>query len=272
MERLIRPGRSSRADARTTSIQWPRLPRRASRPSPPAHSEGPLGIARPAHARELAALSRPGAGDRVPGDVPTARCHPAALRTGVGSRRTGRRGPSRCAFTGQRPASGHLRGRAGAASRHRDAATADSGRGRVGVADGASAVGHVRMVGLQKLLSGPNTQVTRDRHVPLLDVGSMDQIRQGHINVHGDLDRCTEDGVVFSDGTQIRVDAVVLATGYRASMGICWSDGRPSVTVLAHQRSPGRPRHSRVSSSAGCTSRPEAWDRLVRRAPWCRRS
>jgi cation diffusion facilitator CzcD-associated flavoprotein CzcO len=171
-----------------------------------------------------------------------------------------------------RAASGHLRRRAGAASRHPDAATTDSGRGRVGVADGASAVVHVRMVGLKKLLSGPTTQVARDHHVPLLDVGSMDQIRQGHSNVHGDLDRCTEDGVVFSDGTQIRVDAVVLATGYRASMGICWSDGRPSVTVLAHQRSPGRPRHSRVSSSAGCTSRPEAWDRLVRRAPWCRRS
>jgi len=38
----------------------------------------------------------------------------------------------------------------------------------------------------------------------------MDQIRQGHSNVHGDLDRSTEDGVVFSNDSRITLDVVVL--------------------------------------------------------------
>jgi hypothetical protein len=43
--------------------------------------------------------------------------------------------------------------------------------------------------------------MARDHHVPLLDIGTMEQFKQGHINVHGDLDRFTEDGVVFSSGS-----------------------------------------------------------------------
>ena len=66
-----------------------------------------------------------------------------------------------------------------------------------------STVGDVRKVCLKKLPYGPNTQMARDRHVPLLDIGTMDQIKQGHIKVHGDLDRFTEDGVVFSNGSQL---------------------------------------------------------------------
>jgi len=73
-----------------------------------------------------------------------------------------------------------------------------------------STVGDVRKVGLEKLPYGPNTQMARDRHVPLLDIGTMDQIRQGHSNVHGDLDRSTEDGVVFSNDSRITLDVVVL--------------------------------------------------------------
>jgi len=66
----------------------------------------------------------------------------------------------------------------------------------------------------------------------------MDQIRQGHITVHGDLDHFTEDGVVFSNGSQVTLDAVVVATGYRASIGdllvgwdaVCDSEGTPTVS------------------------------------------
>jgi hypothetical protein len=101
-----------------------------------------------------------------------------------------------------------------------------------------STVGDVTKVGLKKLPYGPNTQIARDHHVPLLDIGTMDQIRQGHIALHGGLDRFTEDGVVFADGSQVTLDAVVLATGYRASIGdllvgweaVCDSSGTPTVS------------------------------------------
>lgn len=82
-----------------------------------------------------------------------------------------------------------------------------------------STVGDVTKVGLKKLPYGPNTQMARDHHVPLVDIGTLNQIRQGRLAVHRDLDRFTEDGVVFSNGSQVTLDAVVLATGYRASIG-----------------------------------------------------
>jgi hypothetical protein len=72
----------------------------------------------------------------------------------------------------------------------------------------------------------------------LLDIGTMKQIKQGRITVHGDLDRFTEDGVVFADGLQVALDAVVLATGYLAAIGdflaeweaVCDSSGTPTVS------------------------------------------
>jgi len=47
----------------------------------------------------------------------------------------------------------------------------------------------------------------------------MDQIKHGRIAVHGDLDRFTEDGVIFSNGKSVTFDARILAIGYRASIG-----------------------------------------------------
>jgi indole-3-pyruvate monooxygenase len=72
----------------------------------------------------------------------------------------------------------------------------------------------------------------------LLDIGTMEQITEGRIAVHGDLDRFTDDGVVFSNGSAVSVDAVVLGTGYRASIGdfligweaVCDRSGTPTVS------------------------------------------
>jgi hypothetical protein len=42
-------------------------------------------------------------------------------------------------------------------------------------------VGDVTKAGLRKLPYGPNTQIARDHRVPLLDIGTMKQIKQGRI-------------------------------------------------------------------------------------------
>ena len=95
-----------------------------------------------------------------------------------------------------------------------------------------------RSVGLRKLPYGPNTQIARDRQVPLLDVGTMAHLRAGRIGVHGEVARFTREGVVFTDGTDLTVDAVVLATGYRPGLEaflpqwreVCDADGIPRVS------------------------------------------
>ena len=96
-------------------------------------------------------------------------------------------------------------------------------------------VGDVRRLGLRKLPYGPNTQIAQDHHIPLLDIGTIDRIRSGEIQVHPGIERFTTHGVVFDDGTQLDTDAVVLATGYRSGVAdfltdaasVCDEEGNP---------------------------------------------
>ena len=99
-------------------------------------------------------------------------------------------------------------------------------------------VGDISKVGLRPLPYGPNTQIKNDRHIPLLDIGTMDHIKAGRIHVHPGIERFTASGVVFTDGTSLDVDAVVLGTGYEPALAdflvdarvVCDDDGRPYVS------------------------------------------
>ena len=102
-------------------------------------------------------------------------------------------------------------------------------------------VGDIRKVGLRKLPYGPITQISRDRHIPLLDIGTMDLIKAGRISVHGEIARFTPDGVVFTDGTALDVDAVVLATGYRPGLEEFLPEWRTVCDHTGVPRTSGRP-------------------------------
>jgi len=99
-------------------------------------------------------------------------------------------------------------------------------------------VGDIRSTGLKKLPYRPNSQIARDRRIPLLDIGTMAHLRAGRIGVHGAILQFTEDGVVFADGTALVVDAVVLGTGYRPALeeflvdgqAVCDENGVPLVS------------------------------------------
>ncbi|MEP7356823.1 MAG: NAD(P)/FAD-dependent oxidoreductase [Anaerolineales bacterium] len=77
------------------------------------------------------------------------------------------------------------------------------------------AVGDLSRYGLRQLPHGPITQIERNGRVPLIDVGTLRLIKQGHIRVRPGIERFTEDGVIFTDGTRGQFEAVILATGYR---------------------------------------------------------
>ncbi len=79
-------------------------------------------------------------------------------------------------------------------------------------------IGDLTPYNLRKLPYGPNTQVVRDRRIPVLDVGTVTLIREGRVPVHPGIERFSAQGVVFTDGTEKQCDAVVLATGYRPAL------------------------------------------------------
>jgi indole-3-pyruvate monooxygenase len=77
------------------------------------------------------------------------------------------------------------------------------------------AIGDITKYGLRKLSYGPLTQIQRDGHIPLIDIGTISLIKNGQITVYEGIKEFTEAGIVFNDGKLAQFDAVILATGYR---------------------------------------------------------
>lgn len=78
--------------------------------------------------------------------------------------------------------------------------------------------GRLARLGLSKPPYGPFRQVWRTGKIPLIDVGTIELIRRGHVAVRAGIERFTRDGVVFTDGCGEQFDAVVLATGFRPAV------------------------------------------------------
>ncbi len=56
------------------------------------------------------------------------------------------------------------------------------------------------------------------RRPPVIDVGFLEQLEAGRIAVRPDVARFTPTSAVFTDGTHLEVDAVVVATGYTTGL------------------------------------------------------
>src|ERR1700743_1165177 len=72
--------------------------------------------------------------------------------------------------------------------------------------------------GLAAPRKGPRRMIEEDGRVPLIDVGTLDKIKDGSIRICGGIDRLVPDGVVFADATSGKFDAIILATGFRPDL------------------------------------------------------
>lgn len=70
-------------------------------------------------------------------------------------------------------------------------------------------------LGLRKARRGPFQQIASDKRIPLLDIGTVEEIRRGRIRVVGDVVEIAGPRVKFRAGGTRTFDAIVLATGYR---------------------------------------------------------
>jgi cation diffusion facilitator CzcD-associated flavoprotein CzcO len=75
-------------------------------------------------------------------------------------------------------------------------------------------VGDITKLGLKKMPYGPFEQIERDGNVPVLDIGTLKHMREGHINVFDNIDHIEGKTVHFSDGRRGDFDAIVAAIGY----------------------------------------------------------
>ena len=78
-------------------------------------------------------------------------------------------------------------------------------------------VGDLSPYGLGKP-AHPASYDTRRGKIPVIDLGTLDQIKAGAIKVVPGIDRVNRNGVTFTDGSAHSFDAIILATGYRPGL------------------------------------------------------
>jgi indole-3-pyruvate monooxygenase len=97
------------------------------------------------------------------------------------------------------------------------------------------AIGDLATAGLAQSDVGPLVQIAERHRIPVIDVGTLDRIRRGDIDVRKGVESFDGDEVCFADGTRERFDAVVLATGFTTGLpamladhaSVLGTDGRP---------------------------------------------
>jgi len=75
-------------------------------------------------------------------------------------------------------------------------------------------VGDIAKLGLKKLPYGPLEQIQKNASIPLLDIGTIKHIREGHITIYDDIDHIEGRTVHFRDEKKEEFDAIVAGIGY----------------------------------------------------------
>jgi NADPH-dependent 2,4-dienoyl-CoA reductase/sulfur reductase-like enzyme len=100
------------------------------------------------------------------------------------------------------------------------------------------AVGSIEPLGLTRAARGPLQLIEEEGRIPLLDTGTLAQIRAGRIAVRGPIASLSPNTVVFSGAAPERFDAIILATGFRPDLrallpncrGVLSAAGKPLVS------------------------------------------
>jgi hypothetical protein len=80
------------------------------------------------------------------------------------------------------------------------------------------AFGNLVPFGFPRTPMGPISAIKLRQRIPLIDVGTIAAIKRGEIAVKPGVARLTETGAVFVDDSVAELDAIVLATGFRAAL------------------------------------------------------
>jgi len=101
-------------------------------------------------------------------------------------------------------------------------------------------VGDITKYGLRKLPYGPATQISQDKRIPLIDIGTMKLIREGHIAVYSGVEKFSGNRISFDGGKEAEFDAVIMATGYRPRVDELLPDASSTFDEEGRPTSTGR--------------------------------
>ena len=87
-------------------------------------------------------------------------------------------------------------------------------------------IGDIRKLVLRRKSFGSLEQISREGKAPVLDIGTIQHIRDGHIKIYGDIDHIEGDVVYFNDGRKEVFHAIVACIGYdRNNIGLVEAEG-----------------------------------------------
>ncbi len=79
-------------------------------------------------------------------------------------------------------------------------------------------IGDIEKYGLKKSKIGPIEQIKTTGRIPLLDIGTMNLIKEGKIKVQDGIDHIDGNKVYFKNGSSNEFDAILFATGYLTNL------------------------------------------------------
>jgi cation diffusion facilitator CzcD-associated flavoprotein CzcO len=88
------------------------------------------------------------------------------------------------------------------------------------------AIGSLATAGLTKAAKGPLQSIEEDGRVPLIDIGTLDAMRDGRIKLRGDIASFGRESVVFKQSPAERFDVIILATGFRPDLRALLPDAK----------------------------------------------
>lgn len=75
-----------------------------------------------------------------------------------------------------------------------------------------------RKLGLQKAAGGPFSQIAQQQRIPLIDIGTIREIRRGRLGVVPEVASFAGSEVRFGNGRSQTFQSIILATGYRPQL------------------------------------------------------
>lgn len=98
-------------------------------------------------------------------------------------------------------------------------------------------VGDLTPYGLPPSPYAPSEQLRRFGKVPVIDIGTIDLIKQRKVMIVPDIQQLNENSVTFKDGRTEPFDAVIACTGYRASVEDFVENAQPLLNERGYPRS-----------------------------------